>query len=616
MAGKLVGGPGDETLQRAEPLPIGRESPHRSLLHSNREQHPTARIETAQRLPLTANMEIVETPLGADDRISTDRTIGLEQRVIRMDEPVATPHDRRAESVQQAVDPVGEMLAVTRDRPVHQRQFALELRRQPPPGREAQRRAGQHPTPVNRTEETEVLLDHATGSIERMQFIGRLNLGSIAQAEGGELGPHQIQRLTSRPRGVRGRGEHLVVTLDQESALQRQLLLPPFVDYQPGTGTQLAGAHTQPGAAWIEVDLVEPGIGGDALGHRQTLQSPLRGDGGRTTAERHPPGGRISGSISYPGAVAGTDTTESAHSYDRTESLESPPAAEVDLERSLLDVLIGIGPVVVALSGGVDSALLAVAAHRADRLRGGSRPTNDASERSVAVTASSASLAGGELDHCRSLSDRFGFAWWPVETDELADPRYVANGHDRCFWCKSALMDQLEPVAEGRVITLGVNLDDLGDHRPGQQAAAERGARFPLVEAGFDKTAIRRLARRWDLPVWDRPAMPCLSSRIPYGTQVSVPLLSRIDRAEAALRDLGFTDVRVRHYDDTARIELPADQLARGAAEAAVIVDRITAVGYRYVTLDLAGLRSGNLNHSVGNGNHSVGNGDRSGNGR
>jgi uncharacterized protein len=263
--------------------------------------------------------------------------------------------------------------------------------------------------------------------------------------------------------------------------------------------------------------------------------------------------------------------------------------SEVELEADLADVLSRLGPTVVALSGGVDSSLLAVAAHRSH------------GDDMVAVTAVSASLASGELDHCRDLARRFGFRWQSVDTDELDDERYRVNDHDRCYWCKSALMDQLELVARDRsaTVTLGVNLDDLGDHRPGQKAAAERGAVFPLVEAGFTKSDIRTLARHWRLPVWDRPAMPCLSSRLPYGTAVTVPLLSRIDRAESALRRLGFDDVRVRHYDDTARIELPVDRLADATRQAAAIVEAMQGCGYRYVTLDLAGLHSGNLNHAV-----------------
>ncbi len=263
--------------------------------------------------------------------------------------------------------------------------------------------------------------------------------------------------------------------------------------------------------------------------------------------------------------------------------------SEVELEADLAEVLSRLGPTVVALSGGVDSSLLAVAAYRSH------------GDDMVAVTAVSASLASGELDHCRDLACRFGFRWQSVDTDELDDGRYRVNDHDRCYWCKSALMDRLEPVARGRsaTVTLGVNLDDLGDHRPGQKAAAERGAVFPLVEAGFTKSDIRTLARHWRLPVWDRPAMPCLSSRLPYGTAVTVPLLSRIDRAESALRRLGFDDVRVRHYDDTARIELPVDRLADATRQAAAIVKAVHGCGYRYVTLDLAGLRSGNLNHAI-----------------
>jgi uncharacterized protein len=245
---------------------------------------------------------------------------------------------------------------------------------------------------------------------------------------------------------------------------------------------------------------------------------------------------------------------------------------------------------VVAFSGGVDSALLVVAARKVLGRDG-----------VHAVTADSASLAIGEADHCRGITERWDIPWIAVETGEFEDERYLQNDTDRCFWCKSALMDAVEPIAHasGATIALGVNVDDLGDHRPGQQAAAERGAVFPLVEAGLTKLDVRRIAKNWGIAVWDRPAMPCLSSRIPYGTGVSVELVSRIDRAEHALRSLGFNDVRVRHYQDTARIEVPRVDLAR-AVELSELIDReVKAVGYRYVTLDLAGLRSGNLNDGV-----------------
>ncbi|MGI9611593.1 MAG: ATP-dependent sacrificial sulfur transferase LarE [Acidimicrobiales bacterium] len=257
----------------------------------------------------------------------------------------------------------------------------------------------------------------------------------------------------------------------------------------------------------------------------------------------------------------------------------------------LLTVLADVGPQVVAFSGGVDSSLLAVAASRA-------LPQG----RMLAATADSPSLANGELDECRAIAAEWGFDWRSVKTDELADDRYVANEGDRCYWCKSALMDELEPIAaeHDAVVTLGVNLDDLGDHRPGQEAAAQRGARFPLVEAGLTKAGVRTLARQLGLSVWDRPAMPCLSSRIPYGTAVTVSLLSRVDRAEQAIRALGFGDLRVRHYGDTARIELPAADLGRAATMADDLVRAVTATGYDYVTLDLAGLRSGNLNTALG----------------
>jgi pyridinium-3,5-biscarboxylic acid mononucleotide sulfurtransferase len=258
-----------------------------------------------------------------------------------------------------------------------------------------------------------------------------------------------------------------------------------------------------------------------------------------------------------------------------------------------LDVaLTSLGPtVVVAFSGGVDSSLLA---HAALAVLG--------PDRVLAVTARSQSLASGELEHCRDLAAAWGLPWTSVDTAELDDERYVANAGDRCFWCKSALMDAVTPLAQqrGATVVLGVNVDDLGDHRPGQEAARQRGARFPLVEAGLTKADVRHLARHRDLAVWDRPAMPCLASRVPYGTAVTVGILSRLDRAEAALRHLGFTDLRVRHYDDTARIEVPSGELEAAARQAPAIVAALRPLGYRYVTLDLAGLRSGNLNAALG----------------
>lgn len=261
--------------------------------------------------------------------------------------------------------------------------------------------------------------------------------------------------------------------------------------------------------------------------------------------------------------------------------------AHGDLEL-LRDELRALGSVVVAFSGGADSSFLAAVAH--DVL----------GDRAHAVTAVSPSLAGSELDDCRRLSDEWGLRWSAVETDEMARAAYRVNDVDRCYHCKAELMDVLAPIAaaDGATVVLGVNVDDLGDHRPGQTAADERGARFPLVTAGFTKTEVRATSRRLGLRTWDKPAAACLASRIPTGTEVSVALLSRVDRAEAVLKQLDFVDVRVRHYDETARIEVGVDELARAVAERATIVAGVKAAGYRYVTLDLEGFRSGNLNRA------------------
>ena len=244
----------------------------------------------------------------------------------------------------------------------------------------------------------------------------------------------------------------------------------------------------------------------------------------------------------------------------------------------------------VAFSGGADSAFLAAVAHE---VLGPSR--------AVAVTAVSPSLAALERDDCAAFAADHGITWIEVATDEMEQVAYRRNDGDRCFWCKDALMRAVVPVAgEGATIALGVNLDDLGDHRPGQRAAAEAGAVFPLVDAGFTKDMVREASRRMGLSTWDKPAAACLASRIPYGTPVSVAVLGRVERAERALRAMGFDALRVRHYDDTARIEVPADRFAEVVRRAAEVVDAVGSCGYRYVTLDLAGLRSGNLNQALG----------------
>jgi uncharacterized protein len=220
-------------------------------------------------------------------------------------------------------------------------------------------------------------------------------------------------------------------------------------------------------------------------------------------------------------------------------------------------------------------------------------------DRVLAVTAISPSLPADEHEHCISIVDEWGLRWTAVDTDEMTNAAYRRNDNDRCFHCKDALMDAVAPLAsdEGAVVTLGVNVDDLGDHRPGQQAAARRGAIFPLVEAGFTKRDVRAHSRALGLRTWDKPAAACLASRLPYGTPVTVTVLESVERAESVLRRLGFSELRVRHYGDLARLEVPVDVLPRVLERRAEVVDGVRAAGYRYVTLDLEGLRSGNLNH-------------------
>ena len=246
--------------------------------------------------------------------------------------------------------------------------------------------------------------------------------------------------------------------------------------------------------------------------------------------------------------------------------------------------------VVVAFSGGADSAFLAKVAH--DTL---------GADRALVATAISPSLAPAEEADCRALAQEWGLRWVGVPTNEMDDPHYLANEPDRCARCKTALMEALAPMAaaESATVVLGVNLDDLSEHRPGQRAASELGARFPLVSAGFDKAAVRDWSKRLGLRTWDKPAAACLSSRIPYGTPVTLGSLRSIADAEAALGALGFGQLRVRHHGSVARIEVEVDAFGEVLARRHEVQGAVRSAGYAYVTLDLAGFRSGSMNETL-----------------
>lgn len=269
---------------------------------------------------------------------------------------------------------------------------------------------------------------------------------------------------------------------------------------------------------------------------------------------------------------------------------ELPPALLAKREQ-LLNLLGEIPRVIVALSGGVDSSVVAMAAWQA------------CGSRAVAATAVSDSLAAGEADAAAELALRIGIPHQQIATREFQNPAYLANPTNRCFHCKTELYHQLEThlaADPGVVIVNGANVDDLGDHRPGMQAARQHQVRSPLIEAGLNKDEVRQLARAWDLPVWDKPASPCLSSRIAYGVAVTPERTARIDAAERYLREqLGERELRVRlEANELARIEVPVAALPRlcepGQREA--VVQHLRGLGFRYITLDLEGFRSGSLN--------------------
>jgi pyridinium-3,5-biscarboxylic acid mononucleotide sulfurtransferase len=254
----------------------------------------------------------------------------------------------------------------------------------------------------------------------------------------------------------------------------------------------------------------------------------------------------------------------------------------------LLELLTNLGSCAVAFSGGVDSAVVAKAAALA---------CDDA----VLVTGSSAALAAGELEASRQLAELIGLRHVEVETQEFANPNYVANAPDRCYHCKSELysqLDQLAAQAGMRTVVNGANADDLGDYRPGMKAAAEHGVRSPLAECGITKQEVRALAVEWELPVADKPATPCLSSRVAYGEAVTPERLAMIDRAEQFLRSLSFRELRVRyHAGDMARIEIPLADISKFCEPAicSAVVSEMKGLGFKFVSLDLAGFRSGSF---------------------
>jgi uncharacterized protein len=255
----------------------------------------------------------------------------------------------------------------------------------------------------------------------------------------------------------------------------------------------------------------------------------------------------------------------------------------------LTSLLSDLDAVLVAYSGGVDSAYLSAVAHDA------------LGPRTIAVTAVSPSLAERELHAATELATRFGWRHRIVRTSEVEKEAYARNAPDRCYWCKTELFEVLAPVARefGAAIAVGTNRDDLGDYRPGLRAAREHEVRTPLAEVGLSKAEVRALSSARGLPTAEKPASPCLASRFAYGVRVTEDGLRRIDRAEEIVRALGFDVFRVRDHGDLARVEVPAEEISRAARLREQLSSRLAELGYAYVTLDLKGFRSGSLNETL-----------------
>jgi len=268
-------------------------------------------------------------------------------------------------------------------------------------------------------------------------------------------------------------------------------------------------------------------------------------------------------------------------------------------EERLREIFRELESVVVAYSGGVDSSYVAYIANA------------ELGPRAVCITGQSASLPAYQRAEIDRIVEKFGFQHEIIQTEELENPGYSANNPDRCFFCKDELYTKLESVARGRGIQNivdGSTIDDLGDYRPGRRAAMQHAVRSPLIEVGLSKTEVRELSRRATLPTWDKPASPCLSSRIAYGTTVTIERLSKVDRGEEILREFGFREFRVRHHDQLVRLEIAQAEMDRVMRKEVFqkLAARFRELGFKYVTLDLEGFRSGSMNEVLDSHNENV----------